>query len=82
MSIALTTSRARPATGLILFTMSLGVLIAQIDTSVVNLAVRSIGADFKASVRHVGGFVRLAQHFPSDRSLLRPDAFFGPDLRA
>jgi MFS transporter, DHA2 family, methylenomycin A resistance protein len=50
MSIALTTSRARPATGLILFTMSLGVLIAQIDTSVVNLAVRSIGADFKASV--------------------------------
>src|SRR5262249_40882643 len=50
MSIALTTSRARPATGLILFTMSLGVLIAQIDTSVVNLAVKSIGADFKASV--------------------------------
>jgi EmrB/QacA subfamily drug resistance transporter len=30
--------------------MSLGVLIAQIDTSVVNLAVKSIGADFKASV--------------------------------
>src|SRR5215469_7832716 len=50
MSIALTTSRARPATGLVLFTMSLGVLVAQIDTSVVNLAVKSIGADFKASV--------------------------------
>src|SRR5262252_2395513 len=50
MSIALTASRARPATGLILFTMSLGVLIAQIDTSVVNLTVKSIGADFKASV--------------------------------
>ena len=50
MSIALTTSRARPATGLILFTMSLGVLNAQIETSVVNLAVKSIGADFKASV--------------------------------
>jgi EmrB/QacA subfamily drug resistance transporter len=30
--------------------MSLGVLIAQIDTSVVNLAVKSIGADLKASV--------------------------------
>src|SRR5215467_2870728 len=50
MSIALTTSKARPATGLILFTMSLGVLIAQIDTSVVNLAVKPIGADLKASV--------------------------------
>src|SRR6516225_6349877 len=50
MSIALTTKRALPAGGLILFTMSLGVLIAQIDTSVVNLAVKSIGADFKASV--------------------------------
>jgi MFS family permease len=30
--------------------MSLGVLIAQIDTSVVNLAVKAIGTDFKASV--------------------------------
>jgi EmrB/QacA subfamily drug resistance transporter len=30
--------------------MSLGVLIAQIDTSVVNLAVKSIGTDLKASV--------------------------------
>jgi EmrB/QacA subfamily drug resistance transporter len=30
--------------------MSLGVLIAQIDTSVVNLAVKPIGADFNASV--------------------------------
>ena len=50
MSIALTTKRALPAGGLILLTMSLGVLIAQIDTSVVNLAVKPIGADFKASV--------------------------------
>jgi len=30
--------------------MSLGVLIAQIDTSVVNLAVKPIGTDLKASV--------------------------------
>jgi MFS family permease len=30
--------------------MSLGVLIAQIDTPVVNLAVKPIGADLKASV--------------------------------
>ena len=35
---------------LILLTMSLGVLIAQIDTSVVNLATHAIGATFHASV--------------------------------
>jgi EmrB/QacA subfamily drug resistance transporter len=34
----------------ILLTMSLGVLIAQIDTSVVNLAVKQIGVDLSASV--------------------------------
>ena len=50
MSITLTAREARPATSLILLTMSLGVLIAQIDTSVVNLAVKSIGTDLKASV--------------------------------
>ena len=50
MSITLTATEARPATGLILLTTSLGVLIAQIDTSVVNLAVKPIGADFNASV--------------------------------
>jgi hypothetical protein len=50
MSIALTARGARPAGGLILLTMSLGVLIAQIDTSVVNLAVEPIGTDLKASV--------------------------------
>src|SRR5262245_61335269 len=50
MSITLTAREARPASGLILFTMSLGVLIAQIDTSVVNLAVKPIGTDLKASV--------------------------------
>ena len=32
MSITLTARKARPAIGLILLTMSLGVLIAQIDT--------------------------------------------------
>jgi EmrB/QacA subfamily drug resistance transporter len=43
----------RPAsltTGFILLTTSLGVLIAQIDTSVVNLALTQIGADFGAGV--------------------------------
>src|SRR6516162_7354777 len=50
MSITLTAREARPAGGLILLTMSLGVLIAQIDTSVVNLAVKPIGTDLKASV--------------------------------
>jgi DHA2 family methylenomycin A resistance protein-like MFS transporter len=50
MSITLTAREARPATGLILLTMSLGVMIAQIDTSVVNLAAKSIGTDMKASV--------------------------------
>jgi len=50
MSITLTAREARPATGLILLTMSLGVMIAQIDTSIVNLAAKSIGTDMKASV--------------------------------
>jgi MFS transporter, DHA2 family, methylenomycin A resistance protein len=36
--------------GVILLTMSLGVLIAQIDTSVVNLAVKEIGASLGAEV--------------------------------
>ena len=42
------TRRAHP--GLVLLTTSLGVLIAQIDTSVVNLATKHIGADLNASV--------------------------------
>src|SRR6516165_663009 len=49
MSITLTAREARPASGLILLTMSLGVLIAQIDTSVVNLAVKPIGTDLNRS---------------------------------
>jgi MFS transporter, DHA2 family, methylenomycin A resistance protein len=43
-------SRTAQATSLILLTMSFGVLIAQIDTSVVNLAVKEIGAKLGASV--------------------------------
>jgi MFS family permease len=43
-------SRASSSTSLILLTMSIGVLIAQIDTSVVNLAVKEIGANLKAGV--------------------------------
>jgi hypothetical protein len=48
----LDTGRERTAnpTTIILLTMSLGVLIAQIDTSVVNLAVKRIGADFNVGV--------------------------------
>jgi len=50
--MTMTFATARPyavhANALILLTMSLGVLIAQIDTSVVNLAVKHIGVDFKA----------------------------------
>ena len=42
--------RATGGTTLILLTMSLGVLIAQIDTSVVNLAVKEIGASLNAGL--------------------------------
>lgn len=40
--------RARPAA--ILFTMCMGIFIAQLDSSVVNLAAKSIGADLRANV--------------------------------
>jgi len=52
MTIALCSVRPRMTHGtpLILLTMSLGVLIAQIDTSVVNLAIKHIGADFHSGV--------------------------------
>jgi MFS transporter, DHA2 family, methylenomycin A resistance protein len=43
-------ARIKQGTGVILLTMSLGVLIAQIDTSVVNLAVKEIGASLDAGV--------------------------------
>jgi DHA2 family methylenomycin A resistance protein-like MFS transporter len=50
MTLSATHSRAQSGTALILLTMSLGVLIAQIDTSVVNLAVKQIGANLDAGV--------------------------------
>lgn len=43
-------ARGKQGTAVILLTMSLGVLIAQIDTSVVNLAVKEIGASLDAGV--------------------------------
>ncbi len=52
MTIAITsthTSRGQNRT-LILLTMSLGVLIAQVDTSVVNLAIKQIGSSLNAGV--------------------------------
>jgi MFS transporter, DHA2 family, methylenomycin A resistance protein len=52
MAMILAPARLRGTHGttLILLTMSLGVLIAQIDTSVVNLAVKEIGARLGAGV--------------------------------
>jgi MFS transporter, DHA2 family, methylenomycin A resistance protein len=44
------TARTLAAPALILFTTSLGVLIAQLDSSVVNLAVKHIGNDLGAGV--------------------------------
>src|SRR5262249_52779454 len=50
MAMASTAREARPGPVQILLTMALGVLIAQIDTSVVNLAVKPIGTSLQASV--------------------------------
>jgi DHA2 family methylenomycin A resistance protein-like MFS transporter len=50
MILASTRSRFAQGSTLILLTMSLGVLVAQIDTSVVNLAVKQIGAKLDAGV--------------------------------
>jgi EmrB/QacA subfamily drug resistance transporter len=50
ISVPATYTRAR---SLVLLTMCLGVLVAQIDTSVVNLAVKRIGADLAADVSHL-----------------------------
>ncbi len=50
MTFAPVRSRAMRGPSLILLTMSLGVLIAQIDTSVVNLAVKEIGVELKVGV--------------------------------
>jgi DHA2 family methylenomycin A resistance protein-like MFS transporter len=50
MTLSAARLRTAPTNTLILTTMSLGVLIAQIDTSVVNLAVKEIGASLNAGV--------------------------------
>src|SRR5579864_7776397 len=50
MTLSPARSRVAGGTAVILLTMSLGVLIAQIDTSVVNLAVKEIGASLGAGV--------------------------------
>jgi len=50
MTLATLSGRADLARALVLLTMCLGVLVAQIDTSVVNLALRHIGADLAADV--------------------------------
>ena len=50
MAIARTDARAAHNRTLILLTMSLGVLIAQVDTSVVNLAIKQIGSSLHAGV--------------------------------
>jgi DHA2 family methylenomycin A resistance protein-like MFS transporter len=44
------TDSAARRRGLVLLTLCLGVLVAQVDTSVVNLAARQIGVAFHASV--------------------------------
>ena len=50
MAIARTDARSAHSRTLILLTMSLGVLIAQVDTSVVNLAIKQIGSSLHAGV--------------------------------
>jgi hypothetical protein len=55
MILAPAGSRLAHGTMLILLTTSLSVLIAQIDTSVVNLAVKEIGAWLGAGVTALGG---------------------------
>ncbi|MEO8714617.1 MAG: MFS transporter, partial [Acetobacteraceae bacterium] len=46
----MTENRKSAGRGMVLLTMCLAVLVAQVDTSVVNLAVRPIGADLGAGV--------------------------------
>lgn len=50
MTVASARAQLAQRSTLILLTMSLGVLVAQIDTSVVNLAVKQIGANLDAGV--------------------------------
>jgi len=51
VSVAVPTDRISPRhTGVILFTMSLGVFIAQLDSQVVNLAIKHIGSDLNVGI--------------------------------
>ena len=92
MSMTVTSFRPRAACGtsLILLTMSLGVLIAQIDTSVVNLAVKEIGIKPRCR-RHRAAMgrrclqSRLREPVADGRHAcrsLRPAAHFRPRHRA
>src|SRR5215467_4988282 len=51
VSLAVPTDRiSRPQTAVILFTMSLGVFIAQLDSQVVNLAIKDIGRNLNVGI--------------------------------
>src|SRR5262245_17617378 len=50
VSVATRTHRIRHDTRVILFTMCLGVFIAQLDSQVVNLAIKQIGSDLGAGI--------------------------------
>src|SRR5262245_41411062 len=50
VSLAVPTDRISRRRAMILFTMSLGVFIAQLDSQVVNLAVKNIGSDLNAGI--------------------------------
>jgi MFS transporter, DHA2 family, methylenomycin A resistance protein len=50
ITTALAPAVRRPRRGLVLFTLCLGVLVAQVDTSVINLAMQPIGSAFRAPV--------------------------------
>jgi MFS transporter, DHA2 family, methylenomycin A resistance protein len=77
MAMILAPARLRLAHGstLILLTMPLGVLIAQIDTSVVNLAVKEIGTRLGAGVTALQWVVdacNLVSRSGDARDRLRP----------
>ena len=75
MIIAPARSRLAHGTTLILLTMSLSVLIAQIDTSVVNLAVKEIGARLGAGVTALQCGGRRLQSSSNARLLLTAGTF-------
>ena len=50
VSVAARTHRIRHDTRVILFTMCLGVFIAQLDSQVVNLAIKQIGIDLGVGI--------------------------------